>query len=95
MTPEIGCRKSIVYWGCSARQNDIFRNSVKMNHIGLEGPKNGNHVLVMTPEIGRRRSIVYWASSARQNDIFRNSVKMAHIGLEGPKNGGQQQGVAK
>ena len=58
-----------------------------MAHIGLEGPKNGDHVLAMTPEIGCRKSIVYWASSARQNDIFRNSVKLAHIGLKGPKNG--------
>ena len=65
MTPEIGRRKSIVYWASSARQNDIFRNSVKMAHIGLKGPKNGDHVLAMTPEIGRRKSIVYWASSAR------------------------------
>ena len=41
MTPEIGRRKSIVYWASSARQNDIFGNSVKMAHIGLEGPQNG------------------------------------------------------
>ena len=70
MTPKIGRRKSVVYWASSARQNDIFRNSVKIDHIGLEGPKNGNHVLVMTPKIGCRKSVLYWASSARQNDIF-------------------------
>ena len=53
-TPEIGRRKSIVYWASSARQNDIFRNSVKMDHIGLEGHKDGNHALAITPETGRR-----------------------------------------
>ena len=64
MTPEIGRRKSIVYWAGSARQNDIFQNSVKRPHLGLKGLENDDCILVMTPKIGRRKSVVCWASSA-------------------------------